>query len=170
MFMRSERLFLRPGWPEDWEEVLSQIADETVLPGLPETMADPRLPQFLITLPTLAGPAPVIGWVALTRQADALVLAFWIARQHRRQGYATEAGKAVLRVAATLGHRRIIAHHFADNPASARVLRKLGFCATGQVGARHSPLRGESALAAEYAAVLDGPCDCDDDPAMRRAA
>ncbi len=25
MFMRSERLFLRPGWPEDWEELLSRV-------------------------------------------------------------------------------------------------------------------------------------------------
>ena len=28
MFIRSERLFLRPGWPEDWSAILQQVADE----------------------------------------------------------------------------------------------------------------------------------------------
>ena len=34
MFFRSERLFLRPGWPEDWQELLAQIADEAVVKNL----------------------------------------------------------------------------------------------------------------------------------------
>ena len=34
MFIRSERLFLRPGWPEDWQELLSRIADESVVRNL----------------------------------------------------------------------------------------------------------------------------------------
>jgi RimJ/RimL family protein N-acetyltransferase len=32
-----------------------------------------------------------------------------------------------MRIARTLGHRRLTAGHFTDNPASGRVLRKLGF-------------------------------------------
>ena len=47
MFMRSERLFLRPGWPEDWEELLSRIQDEAVVMNLakapwPYTAEDAR--------------------------------------------------------------------------------------------------------------------------------
>ena len=34
MFIRSERLFLRPGWPEDWAEVLTAINDEGVVCNL----------------------------------------------------------------------------------------------------------------------------------------
>ena len=26
MFIRSERLFLRPGWPEDWNELFGEIS------------------------------------------------------------------------------------------------------------------------------------------------
>jgi hypothetical protein len=25
MFIRSERLFLRPGWPEDWQRIMAQV-------------------------------------------------------------------------------------------------------------------------------------------------
>ena len=34
MFHRTERLFLRPAWPEDWEAVLGGIADEGVVMNL----------------------------------------------------------------------------------------------------------------------------------------
>ena len=34
MFFRSERLFLRPVWPEDWQAILNGIADEAVVRNL----------------------------------------------------------------------------------------------------------------------------------------
>ncbi|MDG2004006.1 MAG: GNAT family N-acetyltransferase, partial [Novosphingobium sp.] len=34
MFIRSERLFLRPAWPEDWEELYPLIADYDVVRNL----------------------------------------------------------------------------------------------------------------------------------------
>ena len=45
MFIRSERLFLRPGWPEDWAELLTAINDESIVRNLatvpwPYTMDD----------------------------------------------------------------------------------------------------------------------------------
>lgn len=47
MFIRSERLFLRPGWPEDWAELLALIDDESVVRNLarapwPYSPADAR--------------------------------------------------------------------------------------------------------------------------------
>lgn len=185
MFMRSERLFLRPGWPEDWEEVLARIADERVVRNLTQAPwpyapddarafaakpQDQRLPHFLITVPTLAEPARIVGCVALGRHEDDVVLGYWIAREHWGQGYATEAARAVLQLAKVLGHQRIVANHFVDNPASGRVLRKLGFCPTGRVEQRLSAARGEPVQALEYVRILGEPCDCDDDPSMRRAA
>ena len=50
MFIRSERLFLRPGWPEDWQELEPLIADEKVVRNLapwPYTGEDAR--RFLET-------------------------------------------------------------------------------------------------------------------------
>ena len=54
------------------------------------------------------------------------------------RGFATEATRAVIEIARLLGHARLSAGHFADNPASGRVLRKAGFKPTGQIAKRHS--------------------------------
>mgnify|MGYP000154879073 CR=1 FL=1 len=188
MFIRSERLFLRPGWPEDWAEILDRIDDEAVVRNLarapwPYTAADARsfarqpqdarLPHFVVTLPTSAHPAEIIGAVGLQRGEDGAELGYWIARDYWNRGYATEATRAVLGLARTLGHRRIGASHFLDNPASGRVLRKAGFRPTGEVRPRPSLARGASVPAVQHAIDLDGPCNCDgsDDgvPAMRAA-
>ena len=188
MFIRSERLFLRPGWPEDWEELLPRIQDEAVVMNLakapwPYTAddarwfarqpQDARLPHFFVTLPTSAAPAELIGSVGLARGDEGVELGYWISRDHWGRGYATEATRAVLGLAKVLGHRRISAGHFLDNPASGRVLRKAGFRPTGQVKLRFSLARGGEAPAAILTTDLGNPCDCDggsDDDGMKRAA
>ena len=71
----------------------------------------------------------------------------------------------MLDVARMLGHQRLVASHFLDNPASGRVLRKLGFVPTGTVRKRHSCGRGGEAPTAEYALALDAGAE----PDMRAA-
>lgn len=181
MFIRSERLFLRPGWPEDWAELTTRIGDEAVgrhltrspwpytpaaareylkAPG--EGGGDSRCPQFLVTLPTREG-SQLIGCAGLAPGEDGIELCYWIARERWGQGYATEAARAVLSLARTLGHRRIVASHFADNPASGNVLHKVGFSPTGETRPRFCPARGAELPALTYALALDEACDCDDD-------
>ena len=78
----------------------------------------------------------------------------------------------MLRLARTLGHNRITAGHFVDNPASGRVLRKVGFHPTGEVRPRFCLARGEYIDSAVHAIALGEPSDCDDDnfaAAMRAA-
>jgi RimJ/RimL family protein N-acetyltransferase len=76
-----------------------------------------------------------------------------------------------LSLARTLGHRRIVAYHSLDNPASGRVLRKVGFCPTGEIGLRRSRARGMEIPVALHAIDLGEPSDCDDDgSAMTRRA
>ncbi len=180
MFIRSERLFLRPGWPEDWEELLSRIADEEVVRNLakapwPYTADDARwfasqnqdlrLPHFFVTLPTAAGPATLVGCVGLGEIASdhgsQIELGYWFAREYWGRGFATEAARAVLGLARTLGHRRIVAGHFVDNPASGRVLAKVGFRPTGTVRRRFSLARGHEVDSVEHEQDLDGPGNCD---------
>ena len=183
MFIRSERLFLRPGWPEDWEEVLTQISDEAVVMNLArvpwpytaehakaflERPQDRLLPNFVVTLPSAEG-ARLIGCAGLARHERDVELGYWIAREHWGQGYATEAARAVLGLARSLGHRRVTAYHFADNPASGRVLRKAGFRPTGQVQQRPSLSRGGSARSVAYEAELSAVSPDGDGP-MKRAA
>jgi len=179
MFIRSERLFLRPVWPEDWTDLLSTIDDEGVVRNLasvpwPYTAADARafaqrpqerlLPHFLVTLPTAEG-AKLIGSAGLSRDGEDIELGYWIGRAHWGQGYASEAARAVLSQARALGHRRLVASHFLDNPASGRVLRKVGFCPTGERRVRYSAGRQGVALAQAYALEFDTPNGCGDDDA-----
>ncbi len=167
MFHRSDRLLLRPLWPEDWALVLGGIADEGVVrnlarapwPYLPEharqfvqATVQPLYPRFLITRAT---DAAAVGCIGIDPVEDEVELGYWIARQHWGNGYATEAGRAVIDVARMLGHARLVASHYLDNAASGRVLRKLGFLPTGAVRRRHSCGRGGEATTREYALALD---------------
>lgn len=180
MFIRSERLFLRPAWPEDFEETFALINDEAVVRHLatapwPYTIEDaraflarpqePLLPSFFVTLPAAQG-ARVIGSIGLGRDRDDVELGYWIAPAWWGNGYATEAARAVLNLARALGHRRVVAGHFTDNPASGRVLRKVGFRPTGEMRIRYSAGRGGAAPSLSYAIDLGAPCDCDRDDAV----
>jgi RimJ/RimL family protein N-acetyltransferase len=178
VFHRSERLFLRPAFPEDGESILAGIGDEGIVRnlarapwpyGIDDARAfaalpqDPRLPHFIVTLPGIG----VIGSAGLGENEGEPEIGYWIARDFWGQGFATEAAAAVLRIARTLGHRRLTAGHFIDNPASGRVLRKLGFEPTGRIAKRHSCARGELVDSVEYA--LDLGADADPLPFMRAA-
>ena len=55
-------------------------------------------------------------------------IGYWIGSPYWGQGYATEAARAVVGFGFEgMGLRRIFAHYLARNPASGRVLAKLGF-------------------------------------------
>lgn len=188
MFIRSERLFLRPAWPEDWPELLVTIGDEAVVKNLAKApwpytadharsfaqkAQDPRCPHFFVTLPDSAGPAPLIGCIGLAADGDAVELGYWFGREYWGRGYATEAARAVLRLAKVLGHCEVVAGHFIDNPASGAVLRKVGFAPTGRLTRRFSLSRGYETESVEHRIVLGKPSDCDgsdDEAAAMRAA
>lgn len=172
MFHRSERLLLRPVWPEDWQAVYGGIADEGVVRNLARAPWPyskqharefaaraplPIEPRFLITT---AHNAQVIGCIGLDTKPDeypgAVEIGYWIAREHWGKGYATEAGRAALEVARALGYPRVFGSHFLDNPASGAVLMNLGFEPTGRVVERHSCGRGQAAMTVEYVIELAG--------------
>jgi len=63
-------------------------------------------------------------------------LGYWIGVPYWGNGYATEAARTVVNYGfGTLGLHRIFASHFANNPASARVLRKIGMHHEGSLRA-----------------------------------
>ncbi len=161
MFARTPRLLLRPGWAEDAPALASAIADEQVVRNLasapwPFGVADaeaflaaprdPALPSFLITERTGAAPR-LVGACGLGRRpSGAVELGYWISRPHWARGFATEAGLALIDIARTLKLPRLEASHFVDNPASSRVLEKLGFIPTGLSASRFSCARGGEAM------------------------
>lgn len=59
-------------------------------------------------------------------------LGYWIGKPFWNCGYCTEAGREVLKYAfSKLGLTRVYSNHLSRNPASGRVLRKLGFSHEG---------------------------------------
>ena len=160
MFARTDRLLLRPGWAEDAPALARAIADEAIVRnlatapwpyGLAEAEAflgaprDPVLPTFLVTERTNRAPR-IIGACSLGRlPSGAVEVGYWIARAHWGQGFATEAATALLEIARALGLARLEASHFVDNPASGRVLEKLGFVPTGGTATSYSCARNGEA-------------------------
>jgi RimJ/RimL family protein N-acetyltransferase len=155
MFAITERLLLRPGWIEDAPALHRAIADERIVRNLatapwpygPEDAEtflrkerDPREPAMLIFLRSAGAPPELIGGIGFGRTPEGEVeFGYWLVRRHWGRGYATEAGRAAIANARdSLRLRRIEASHFLDNPASGRVLEKLGFRATGTTVGRYS--------------------------------
>ena len=169
MFARTDRLMLRPGWAEDAPALTRAIADEAIARnlatapwpyGVAEAEAflaaprDPVLPSFLITERTDAAPLLIGACGFGRRPSGAIELGYWIARRHWNRGFATEAGRALVEIAHTLRLSQLEASHFVDNPASGRVLEKLGFSPTGLSTERHSCARNGEATTRLFRLVL----------------
>ncbi|MBR0551184.1 GNAT family N-acetyltransferase [Stakelama marina] len=141
MFMRTRRLTLRPGWAEDAPELAAAIGHQDVARMLgrmpwPYSLSDAE--SFLATekregagfliCSREGDDAPIIGGIGFGPHDDRPhELGYWLTPAAWGNGYATEAGLAVIELARALGVPRLTAGHFVDNPASGKVLRKLGF-------------------------------------------
>ncbi len=80
-------------------------------------------------------------------------LGYWIGVPYWGRGYATEAARAVVAFGfETLKLERVFAHHFAQNPASGRVLQKIGMRHEGRM--RHHFLKWDQFVDAELYGVL----------------
>jgi len=157
MFARTPRLLLRPGFPEDAPALAMAIGDQAIVRNLavvpwPYTLRDaeaflagprdPILPSLLVFERT-AGAPRLVGSCGLGRRpSGAVELGYWIARSDWGRGLASEACAAVIAIARTLGLPSIEGSHFVDNPASGRVLEKLGFEPVGIIAPRMSCARG----------------------------
>jgi RimJ/RimL family protein N-acetyltransferase len=151
MFAITERLLLRPGWAEDAPALSRAIADESVVRNLSRApwpyalgdaerfLSEPQTPKRPRLLVFLRDCARLIGGVGINDgEGDEAELGYWIARDHWGQGYATEAGQAIVAMAdESLRLPALKAAHAIDNPASGKVLDKLGFRPSGD-GVMHS--------------------------------
>jgi RimJ/RimL family protein N-acetyltransferase len=76
----------------------------------------------------------LLGAISLKMQpgGDVAELGYWIGSPFWGKGYATEAARLLIGFGFTsLGLARIAARHFARNPASGRVMQKIGMLKTG---------------------------------------
>ena len=158
MFARTPRLLLRPGFPEDAPALAAAIADEAIVRNLAAVpwpysvkdaeafLASPRDPILPSLLMFERGPAApqLVGACGLGRRpSGAVEMGYWVARPFWGRGYATESCRALADIARALGLQSVEGSHFLDNPASGRVLEKVGFKPLGIVAPRMSCARGE---------------------------
>ena len=106
------------------------------------TAAAGRSPSS-VTLPLCGATIQCIPCGLGRRPSRSVELGYWIARPFWGRGLATEACEALVDIARTLGFQSLEGSHFLDNPASGRVLEKLGFEPLGIVAPRLSCARGE---------------------------
>ena len=139
--LETARLRLRPYNDADIAELVPligarEVAATTLRIPHPYTERDAR--EFLALLQdprkiwlaiTLVGDGRQIGGIGLTvdDQHQHAELGYWLGEPYWRQGYGTEAAREMLRYGFdTLQLHRVFASHFKHNPASGRILVKLG--------------------------------------------
>ena len=137
--IRTQRLLLRAFELADAEPFAALASDRAIadtMISIPHPLTDDfvaawvasGVPTRWAVCETVSG--HLLGAVELRdidpehRQAE---LSFWVGRPFWGRGYASEAGAVVVHHAfGTLGLNRVYALHMARNPASGRVLAKLG--------------------------------------------
>jgi RimJ/RimL family protein N-acetyltransferase len=96
-----------------------------------------------------------LGVIGLHPQGNSVwELGYWLALPAWGRGIATEAGAAMIADARIRGIKEMAAGHFSDNPASARVLTKLGFAYSDGGLETHMFSMGRMAHAAHRAMAL----------------
>lgn len=143
--LASERLLLRPFALEDAPAVqrlagAREVASTTLsIPhpyedGMAEQWIESHAPRYLVGLLvsfaiTERASGELAGAIGLALQPEhaRAELGYWIGVPFWNRGYATEAVRAVLDFGfGTVGLHRVYATHFTRNPASGRVMQKLG--------------------------------------------
>jgi RimJ/RimL family protein N-acetyltransferase len=144
--LETERLLLRPLRAEDAPAIAHlagrrEIADTTISIPHPysaeqarqwiaaqgEVFAKGKFYVFGMELKCGGSLCGTVGLRELDREHSQAELGFWVALEYWGQGYATEAARAVVSFGfRQLGLNRVYAHHMVRNPASGRVLEKIG--------------------------------------------
>ncbi len=143
--LRTSRLVLRPFTRDDAALVESRVSDRRIAdttlsiphpypPGAAEIWIDSHVTAWnagtgATYAAALADHATVVGAVSLALSPDDATaeLGYWIAVPYWNRGFCTEASSALLDLAfGQLRINRVQARHLTRNPASGRVMQKLG--------------------------------------------
>ena len=154
--IETERLLLRPIRESDLDDLVAGINDWNVarmLARVPHPYGRADAEEYLALARRNADTGRslylvmerdgrLIGNIGIGQMPHISEFGYWLGRAHWGQGFATEAGRAVLAYGFdVLGIRLVRSGIFADNPASLRVQMKLGFRRVG-VGPRLCLARG----------------------------
>lgn len=159
--LETGRLKLRRVTPQDSERITAVVADPRVHRMLARVPPGQTKAQTLAWIMThdrgreadtnhvfaLEHAGQLVGVIGADRTGTDLPfeIGYWLAPEAWGKGLCTEAGRALIGWLDTTGRgRALVAGHFVDNPASGRVLSKLGFLPCGR-DRLHSAGRGEAA-------------------------
>ncbi|MGD9117451.1 MAG: GNAT family N-acetyltransferase [Dehalococcoidia bacterium] len=142
----TERLILRPYRPEDAADIQRLIGERDVvatLANVPYPYEDGMYQEWLGGRQESFETGKTVDFAVTHRQEGFLIggtslmnidqpseraeIAYWIGKPYWGKGYGTEAARAVVKYGfETLGLHRINGRHFGNNPASGRILKKIG--------------------------------------------
>lgn len=143
--IHTERLILRPFMLEDGAEVQRLAGDRAIasvtltiphpyedgiaqdwIKTHPKSFAEGKEVVFAITFTETNMLCGAIG-LGINREHNRAELGYWIGKPFWGNGYCTEAALAVIKYGfESLGLYRIHSSHFSSNPASGRVMQKIG--------------------------------------------
>jgi RimJ/RimL family protein N-acetyltransferase len=143
--LETERLRLRPFTPADAASVQHLAGDAEVAAttaNLPHPYPDGMAEAWIASHAEKYRHGQEVVFAVVRKEDDHLLgaiglrlvldqgkgeLGYWIGRPHWNQGFATEAARAVVGYGfLQLGLISVLAHHMARNPASGRVMQKIG--------------------------------------------
>ena len=143
--LKTERLILRPYTLDDAPELQRLIGERDVaatLMSVPHPYPDGAAEEWINKQPERAEKGEFqfaithraegyliggIGFHAIEREAERAEIGYWIAKQYWGLGYGTEAARHVVKFGFYIMKlNRIHAAHFSNNPASGRIMRKIG--------------------------------------------
>ena len=169
--LESERLVLRPFELSDAPRVQLLAGDKAIaattlnIPhpyedGMAEHWIGSHQERFekdieVVFAITLKGSDEPIGAIGLTLNLnhENAELGYWVGKPFWGRGYCTEAAQAVLRYAFTeLRLNRVHARHFSHNPASGRVIQKIGMKHEGHF--RQNVKKWERFIDTEFYGIL----------------
>lgn len=158
--MQSPRLTYRELQPDDARRI-AQLAGDWDVARMTTRVPYPYLPQdarsWMDNIPEhevvwcILLDDEFIGAVGYTElDTKSAEIGYWIGRPWWGHGFATEAATTVVRHChETVGYEVLTCCHFQDNPASARIISKLGFQPNGQCSA-WSEARQENVATCTY--------------------
>ena len=163
IYAETERLIIRSWKADDLPEFAAMNKDRLVMKYFPATLTDDETVAFYNRIQKefeqngwglyaieLKGSGRFIGYVGLHEigfEADftpGIEIGWRLAADYHNQGYATEAAKEVIRIAASYGVKKLYSFTAEINKPSERVMQKIGM---EKVGAfNHPKLSADSPL------------------------
>ena len=150
--IETERLELRPHTLDDASELQRLIGDRDIAAttlNIPHPYEDGMAEEFIQARQEKFEKGESVDFAIVHRAQNSLIggiglvidmqneraeIGYWIGKPYWNQGYCTEAAQAVLKYGfEVLGLNRIHSRHFTRNPASGRVMQKIGMQYEGRL-------------------------------------